>query len=349
MLKQSSKNKNAAMQNKTSSLELIQSMAELTCLTDRDDLAVSMCITLFEMLQCSQIRFYRAVDTERGAALQLNVQFSENGISRFQPTAMAEPAEQLPADKLLQQAVSSDGTLLVSEDSRRAVMTLRREKQLYALFDLCLQNNLQPVDYRMLQGLAKIYENHLALLDYSETDTLTTLRNRKTLEKQFSKITAMLQSFGTEPTPADAEYYLVVIDIDHFKRVNDSYGHLYGDEILLLIAQLMQRTFRSNDRLFRFGGEEFVAILGPQSQQGVELALERFRSRVEQYAFPQVKSMTVSLGVTRIRPFEVLSMTMGRADTALYQAKSTGRNQIVFYNEPTPTAAGDQADDDVLF
>jgi len=339
------------MQKKSSSLELIQSMAELTCLTDRDDLAVSMCITLFEMLICSQIRFYRAVETDRGTSLRLAVQFSENGVSRFQPDTVLEPAEQLPTDKLLQQAVTSEGTLLVSPDSRRAVMTLKRDKLIYALFDLGLQNNLQPVDYRMLQGLAKIYENHLALLDYSETDTLTNLRNRKTLEKQFSKITAALQSFGAEQDKSDsaADYYLVVVDIDHFKRVNDNFGHLYGDEILLLIAQLMQRTFRSNDRLFRFGGEEFVAILGPQPQQGVELALERFRSRVEEYCFPQVKSLTVSLGVTRIRPFEVLSMTMGRADTALYQAKSAGRNRIVFFQElPTAQQSGQQ-DDDILF
>lgn len=341
------------MQKRIGSLELIQSMAELTCLTDRDDLAVSMCVTLFEMLVCQQIRFYRTVETERGVSLRLAVQFSENGVSRYQPEGSKDHSEQSPTDAFLQQAVATDTALLVSPDSRRAVMALKRDKVLYALFDLSLLNNLLPVDYRMLQGLAKIYENHLAMLDYSETDTLTNLRNRKTLEKQFSKITTTLQSFGPDLTSNQienlAEYFLVVIDIDHFKRVNDTYGHLYGDEILLLLAQLMQRSFRSNDRLFRFGGEEFVAILGPQTQDSVELALERFRQRVESYHFPQVRSLTVSLGVSKILPYEVLSMTMGRADLALYQAKSNGRNKIMFYQDEFAPQAVSQQDDDILF
>ena len=341
------------MQKRISSLELVQSMAELTCLTDRDDLAVSMCITLFEMLVCQQIRFFRALETERGMGLRLAVQFSEHGVSRFHPDSVQDATESMPTDAFLQQALAGDSPLLISRDSRRAVMTLKREKALYALFDLNLQNNLLPMDYRMLQGLAKIYENHLSMLDYSETDTLTNLKNRKTLEKQFSKITTTLQSFGPDLSTQNSDelghYYLVVIDIDHFKQVNDKYGHLYGDEILLLMAQLMQRTFRSNDRLFRFGGEEFVVILGPQTKHGVELALERFRSRVEQYHFPQVKSLTVSLGVSKILPFEVLSMTMGRADQALYQAKSSGRNKLVFYQDDMQQNTTKEQDDDILF
>lgn len=341
------------MQKRINSLELIQSMAELTCLTDRDDLAVSMCVTLFEMLICQQIRFYRTVEAERGTQLRLAVQFDQSGISRFQPDISPSANDVAPNDLLLQQALTSDSSLVVAPDSLRVVMILRRDKLLYAMFDLSLQNNLQPVDYRMLQGLSKIYENHLSLLDYSETDTLTNLRNRKTLEKQFNKITSTLQSFGPDLSSVDASdmgfYFLVVIDIDHFKRVNDNYGHLYGDEILLLVAQLMQRSFRSIDRLFRFGGEEFVVILGPQTQHGVSLALERFRNLVQQHVFPQVGQITVSLGATKIRPFEVLSMTMGRADDALYQAKQSGRNQVVFYDENSPQETTGNQDDDILF
>lgn len=328
-------------------------MAELTCLTDRDDLAVSMCVTLFEMLECQQIHFYRAIESERGTQLRLAVHFDETGINRFQPDHAAADVDALPNDLLLQQTLVSDSALVVAPDCLRAVMILRRDKLLYALFDIGLQKKIQPVDYRMLQGLAKIYENHLALLDYSETDTLTSLRNRKTLEKQFSKITAALQSFGPDLSTAEAtdvgHYYLIIIDIDHFKRINDNFGHLYDDEILLLVAQLMQRCFRSIDRLFRFGGEEFVVILGPQTQHGVGLALERFRQRVELYLFPQVGQITVSLGATKIRPFEVLSMTMGRADQAMYQAKANGRNRVVFFADDAEQPPSASQDDDVLF
>jgi diguanylate cyclase (GGDEF)-like protein len=203
-----------------------------------------------------------------------------------------------------------------------------------------LTAGLAPADFRLLQGMARIYENHIALLDYGETDTLTGLLNRKTLERQFFKIVTALQNLpGIQPLQAGrrqesglAYYFLVVLDIDHFKRINDKLGHLFGDEVLLIVAQMMRSCFRANDRLFRFGGEEFVVILGPQTREGATLALERFRRMIAKHYFPQIGEVTLSGGITDIRPYEVLSITLGRADQALYQAKESGRNQMVFYD-----------------
>ena len=122
-----------------------------------------------------------------------------------------------------------------------------------------------------------------------------------------------------------------MIDIDHFKRVNDRFGHLYGDEVLILMANLLRTSFRAYDRIFRFGGEEFVVLLRSATEGKALQVLERFREKVQAYDFPQVGQVTVSIGFASIgagAPIEIV----GRADQALYFAKEHGRNQVCFYD-----------------
>src|SRR3546814_19890916 len=83
-------------------------------------------------------------------------------------------------------------------------------------------------------------------------------------------------------------YWLAVADIDHFKRINDTLGHLYGDEVLLLLAQVMKRSFRHDDLLFRFGGEEFVIVISAPDRGSANIAFDKFRRNVETFTFPQV-------------------------------------------------------------
>ena len=82
-------------------------------------------------------------------------------------------------------------------------------------------------------------------------------------------------------------YWLGVVDIDHFKRVNDGFGHLIGDEVLVLVARIMRQSFRHYDRLYRFGGEEFVVLLRGGDEEDAKAAFERFRTNVESYLFPR--------------------------------------------------------------
>jgi len=132
---------------------------------------------------------------------------------------------------------------------------------------------------------------------------------------------------------AELPHWLAVMDIDYFKRVNDKFGHLYGDEVLLLLSRNMQRIFRQHDKLFRFGGEEFVVVLDRTSLENAKNVLERFRLAIEQYDFPQVGQVTISIGFVRLDKAEVPSSIVGRADQALYHAKQHGRNQVVFYED----------------
>ena len=193
----------------------------------------------------------------------------------------------------------------------------------------------------MIGGIVGVYRNFQNLLDYSERDSLTGLLNRKTFDDQLAR---MLQnSHGRDPRlpgmperrqhHAEEKQWLAVVDVDHFKAVNDKFGHLYGDEVLILIANLLQSSFRAQDRVFRFGGEEFVVLLRSTTLDNAWKIIERFRASVEHHEFPQVGRVTVSVGFVSISAFDSPVVTLGHADQALYYAKSNGRNRACHYDD----------------
>ena len=175
------------------------------------------------------------------------------------------------------------------------------------------------------------------LLAYSERDTLTGLLNRKTFDDAFLELALPPAAAGggtPDPGPerrdaaAATTHCLGVVDIDHFKRVNDGFGHLIGDEVLLLLSRVMRGTFRCHDRRYRFGGEEFVVLLRCAGDLNAAVAFERLRANVAQYAFPQVGQITVSGGYTVVTAQDTPSRAFERADRAVYYAKGNGRNQV---------------------
>lgn len=189
------------------------------------------------------------------------------------------------------------------------------------------------------EGILQVYRNYQSLLDYSERDSLTGLLNRKTFDEKFSRIAFSNEASASPQDVADrrgridsTEQWLAVIDIDHFKKVNDEYGHLYGDEVLILVANILKFSFRSQDRIFRFGGEEFVVLLRSVTLANARKIFERFRKQVEAYPFPQVGKVTVSLGFVGISS-NMPVVILGHADQALYHAKTHGRNRICFYDD----------------
>ncbi len=130
---------------------------------------------------------------------------------------------------------------------------------------------------------------------------------------------------------AGGHWWIAMVDIDFFKAVNHTHGHLIGDEVLLLMGQLMRNALRFGDRLFRFGGGEFVIVTSCDSEHHAGQALERVRRRAEQHAFPRVGRLTASIGFTRIAPSDSPGTALERADRAVYHAKSHGRNQVCSY------------------
>ena len=215
----------------------------------------------------------------------------------------------------------------------------------------CVEIGAQrPIPGRLIAligGMLNLYRNYLSLLEYSQIDTLTGLLNRKTFEDSLGKLLAAprgVPAAVTAPAPErredpSREDWLAMIDIDHFKRINDRFGHVFGDEVLIAMADQMRQIFRRNDKLFRFGGEEFVVILRHTPEPNALKVMERFRRLVQESEFPQVGSLSVSIGLTRMRPQDTPTMLLGRADEALYHAKRHGRNRLSYYEALLKTGA----------
>lgn len=128
-------------------------------------------------------------------------------------------------------------------------------------------------------------------------------------------------------------FSMIMLDIDHFKRTNDLWGHLAGDRVLRDVADILNTSLRATDFCGRYGGEEFMLVLEKTMRDGAIVYAERARRLIESAIFPDLGDafqVTVSLGVTEYRLREELSQTISRADEALYRAKSAGRNRIEF-------------------
>lgn len=194
--------------------------------------------------------------------------------------------------------------------------------------------------------LVRAYQHVLRLLDGAERDPMTGLFNRKSFDETFWRLS---MNCLERPHAADSEtgvpgrperrhedgppgYWLGVLDVDHFKRVNDEHGHLIGDEVLILLARLMRQVFRRQDRFYRFGGEEFVVLLPSTDAAIADALFQRLRRTVETHDFPQVGRITVSLGYTQICSKDSPTGAFDRADQAVYLAKKSGRNRVVCFD-----------------
>lgn len=189
-------------------------------------------------------------------------------------------------------------------------------------------------DVQLIMQSLQMFHGYTCLMLENERDSLTGLLNRKRFDDSVGKI---VWAQSTQEGAA-GQHYLAIFDLDHFKRINDGFGHAIGDEVLLMMSQLMQKTFRERDLLFRFGGEEFVGIFACENQHDIHQLLERFRTILAAFSFPQVGNVTVSIGYAPLSLNELPNVVLAHADEALYYAKAQGRNQVCAYE--TLKAAG---------
>ena len=214
-------------------------------------------------------------------------------------------------------------------------VVLSTENTIWGAVEFSSVQALSDHEVLAVTRLLQVFCNMLDVLDYSECDALTGLWNRKSFEDLFYKTMPGIEA-STKPNvvvehraPANSQiFWLAMVDIDHFKLVNDRFGHLIGDEVLILVARLMRSSFRSHDRVFRFGGEEFVVVLRCGDHVSAQAALERFRTAMASHDFPQVGQITSSVGFTQIALGDSPSAACERADQAVYHAKHHGRNQV---------------------
>ncbi len=313
---------------------LLDSVAAFTHHRDIAALDHSLALSLAELASArSVVLANRAID---GTYVEGIVRCAPDAQGIYQ-VQVANPDLADPALQLLHRCMQRlEVQAEVVEGMHRLVVPIQHDGR--AIGALQLDSDMPPAASRPLaDGFARIYANYTALLHESERDKLTGLYNRRSLERQLQRLLqqamARAETGGQHAMPAaePPQVWLAILDIDHFKRINDSYGHIYGDEVILLVAQQMRACFRRGDVLFRFGGEEFVILFGATDQATVHAVLERFRQRIAEHAFPQVGSVTVSIGYAAVGRHDYPASALDRADKALYFAKQHGRNGTYGY------------------
>lgn len=210
----------------------------------------------------------------------------------------------------------------------RDLETLRREilQTVLAIGNLLVQQQQQQQQQilTLQQQLTELQEQLQQARAESARDPLTGLDNRKVLEAHLERTLRWSQASGH---PA----CLVLIDADHFKRINDTYGHAVGDTTLITLANCLSRTFlRQDDCVARYGGEEFAVVLRDASQKDVCRLLDRLFQLVRASRIPTndgALQFTISAGLAQARPGETVTQWIGRADDALYCAKQAGRDR----------------------
>lgn len=316
-------------------VRLIDDLADSTAVRDHDDLDGCVAQLLGQYFSASDIAQYRVV--REGVQTQLLRQVTR-------PDGAPAPAEApclLDArdPSALHQCVVTRRTcqsLTGPAAHLAAFPSLSSRGETEAVLTIQSPAPLAPKELLLVQGILRLIGNHRALLDYGQRDTLTGLLNRKTFEAQFDKLRQQLVG---ERHSAASRGWLALIDIDRFKSINDRHGHLFGDEVLLLVAQLMRQALRGSDYLYRFGGEEFVLLLHGIGEPAAERILERVRASIEAYEFPQVGRVTVSLGWTALADADSPTTCLERADSALYTAKNAGRNRCCRYRAQSSALA----------
>jgi diguanylate cyclase (GGDEF)-like protein len=304
--------------------ELVHAVARLTAHRDRELLDRSALALVLDCAPQARIQLFRCVGSTRQPRL-LPVARAERGVVASLPAPWVTLDQlQQPAAEPLHAMALLGRRPICDAASRHHVYPIMGERHCVALLELQSPATLDGAATGLIGALVDIYRNQVALLDYGETDTLTGLLNRKTYDAAFHEA-AQPDAADEQRSPADVERRAVALQ--RWLGVIDNHGHLIGDELLLLVAQLMRDSFRYGDALYRFGGEEFVVLLRAPDRPSAGSAFERFRERMMNHAFPQVGRVTASVGYTLIRGTDLPSAAFERADRAVYFAKQNGRNQ----------------------
>ncbi len=174
-------------------------------------------------------------------------------------------------------------------------------------------------------GWAQVLDAAEQLQTQASVDALTGVFNRRGLETGFAQEQARAQRHGRPMS-------LLILDLDHFKRINDTFGHHAGDQVLRETCTRLQQTLRGADLLGRWGGEEFVVIAPESDEIAAQLLAEKLRLSIGARPFPTVGGVFVSIGVAQWQPDETLDALCARADRALYAAKGGGRNRVAVFS-----------------
>ena len=295
-----------------------------------DDLAVLM-LAITDSGQ-HEFEVYLKQLNERLESFQSNLQAASDGhadnrsAAREMDTQLREQVDGLHSS--MQDAADLEDLKRVLENHLEGLLgTLDQHQQQRDEREQEVAARLQGLAQRVasMEQEAQGYREHLEeQRQKALVDPLTGLPNRAAWSERLEHEVARWQQHGTT-------LLLAMLDLDHFKRINDNYGHLAGDKVLKIIATVLRKRLRGSDFIARFGGEEFVLLVPDTSlAAGVNL-LETLRAAIEACPFHfkgEPVTITVSIGVTAFKPGERSDLVLKRADQALYRAKNAGRNRV---------------------
>jgi diguanylate cyclase (GGDEF)-like protein len=209
------------------------------------------------------------------------------------------------------------------------MMARQRELGLVDRYDRELRRLSKLV--RISDGYQRMMRDlNVSLKESSIRDPLTNLLNRRAIMERMKELAAASE-------PAQPAFVVAMLDVDHFKRINDRYGHDAGDRALTRIAEIMRRSVRDSDDLARWGGEEFLVLLPEVSLSEGEAVIDRLLASVRGSGIEvegEELLLTVSVGMALHRSGENISTTLSRADRALYLAKQAGRDRVALERRP---------------
>lgn len=327
---------------KEQTVYILDSLIEMTRYRDRELIGASLVKTLYDFASAEKVELYAVYKAEEPVILNLLARIDTFGVSS-QPDTPSRKFSQKPGRAIIQCLEKREVVVLETKGEKKTQVIFPVVDNKGGVSGLLISHGTRtnPEFLRLTEGIIQLYHNYLSLLEDSQRDRLTGLLNRETFIGEINKIISERRektkdrifphSTRRKYSEEEYTYWMGLLDIDHFKRINDGFGHLYGDEVLILIVRIMQASFRQEDLMFRYGGEEFIVVLKVPEKKDAANAFERFRRTVEAYDFPQVGQVTVSIGYVQITGNDFPLTVVGRADKALYYAKEHGRNCIFNY------------------
>lgn len=328
------------------SLQIIDSLGEITRHRDREVIEKSLLKTLSELSPNQEFRLFRVLANENKEVVLGLLAYSINGYVETSGFHV-ERYELHPDIKQLALSVIESKKIEQLTDANHKLShiiypSLDQYNEAFAILVHVCGEGFELDVSRFVFGLLKVYSNYLALIDDNQRDKLTQLLNRDTMDREITRIliinggsyAALAAGIPIKRRKDGLAYWCGVLDIDHFKAVNDNFGHLFGDDVLILIARKMQQIIRGErDLLYRYGGEEFVIILQAADLDEAKKAFNRLRTNIAQHEFPQVGTVTVSIGIVQITNQSGSTEIIGQADQALYYVKEHGRNKVCCYED----------------
>ncbi|MES2425013.1 MAG: GGDEF domain-containing protein [Pseudomonadota bacterium] len=325
--------------------KLIDHIAALTSASDFDALDAALAEALLDLLDPASVSIFCTLGEAHDKRWFERVRLRPGAPAQVCDPLWLELDELPPLASMPQRlaCLGSRESLALLPDSalplHRLLLPLMTSEQVTGVVELTSGRPLPATTEHVFSSLHRSYRNSHAQLDASGRDGLTGLQNRQAFGAIFSAAAwGNAPTIAAPATPVPVErrhlassdvYWLGLIDLDHFKGVNAQHGHLAGDALLVQIARLLADTLRYYDRLYRFGGGEFVLLLRCPDTEAARVALQRFRARLAATDFAPVGALTASAGFTMLMPEDLPSGALARAERALFAAKDQGRDRVV--------------------